>query len=76
MKGKDVELLSLITFWLGEEVGQEDLMVLADLVVCLHGGDEVTRNHLRALMDELVKGMLLCAPESQISRKISTAFLN
>ncbi len=46
------------SFRLGEEVGEQLLVVIANLVVAVCRGDEVARNHLGALMDELVEGML------------------
>ncbi len=46
------------SFRLGEEVGKQLLVVIANLVVAVGRGDEVARNHLGALVDELVEGML------------------
>ena len=43
---------------LGEEVGHELGMMVAQLVVTVHGADEVGRDELRALMDELIEGVL------------------
>ena len=45
-------------FGLSKEVGKELLVVIADLVVAVCRGDEVARNHLGALVDELVEGVL------------------
>ena len=45
-------------FGLGKEVGEELLVMVADLVVAVCRGDEVARNHLGALVDELVEGVL------------------
>jgi len=46
------------SFRLGKEVGEQLLVVIANLVVAVGRGDEVARNHLGALMDELVEGVL------------------
>ncbi len=43
---------------LGEEVGHEDVLVDIDLVRRVHHADEVGGDELRALMDELVVGVL------------------
>ena len=57
------------SFRLSEEVGEQLLVVIANLVVAVGRGDEVTRNHLGALVDELVEGMLAVrtrfAPENR-----------
>ena len=45
-------------FGLGKEVGEQLLVVIANLVVAVGRGDEVARNHLGALMDQLVEGVL------------------
>ncbi len=45
-------------FGLGKEVGEQLLVVVADLVVAVGRGDEVARNHLGALVDQLVEGVL------------------
>ena len=46
------------SFRLSEEVGEQLLVVIANLVVAVGRGDEVARNHLGALVDELVEGVL------------------
>ena len=46
------------SFRLSEEVGEQLLVVIANLVVAVCRGDEVARNHLGALVDELVEGVL------------------
>ena len=46
------------SFRLCEEVGEQLLVVIANLVVAVCRGDEVARNHLGALVDELVEGVL------------------
>src|SRR5262249_11408775 len=43
---------------LGEEVGKEDGVMMPDRVVSFYGGNEVARDKLRALMDELIEGVL------------------
>ena len=45
-------------FGLCKEVGEELLVVIANLVVAVGRGDEVARNHLGALVDQLVEGVL------------------
>ena len=45
-------------FGLGKEVGEQLLVVIANLVVAVGRGDEVARNHLGALVDQLVEGVL------------------
>ena len=45
-------------FRLSKEVREELLVMIADLVVAVCRGDEVTRNHLGALVNELVEGVL------------------
>ena len=45
-------------FGLCKEVAEQLLVVVADLVVAVCRGDEVARNHLGALVDELVEGVL------------------
>ena len=45
-------------FGLCKEVGKQLLVMIADLVVAVGRGDEVARNHLGALVDELVEGVL------------------
>ena len=45
-------------FGLCKEVGEQLLEVVAHLVVAVGRGDEVARNHLGALVDELVEGVL------------------
>ena len=45
-------------FGLCKEVGEQLLVMVADLVVAVCRGDEVARNHLGALVDELVEGVL------------------
>ncbi|KAI3477404.1 hypothetical protein L1887_60923 [Cichorium endivia] len=41
-----------------EEVGEEDLVVLAERVLGLDGGDKVAGDELGALVDELIEGVL------------------
>ena len=45
-------------FGLRKEVAEQLLVVIANLVVAVCRGDEVARNHLGALVDELVEGVL------------------
>ena len=45
-------------FGLCKEVGEELLVVIANRVVAVGRSDEVARNHLGALVDELVEGVL------------------
>ena len=45
-------------FGLCKEVAEQLLVMVADLVVAVGRGDEVARNHLGALVDELVEGVL------------------
>ena len=58
-------------FRLGKEVGEQLLVMVADLVVAVGRGDEVARNHLGALVDQLVEGVLAVrtrfAPEDRAS---------
>ena len=58
-------------FGLCKEVGKELLVMVADLVVAVGRGDEIARNHLGALVDQLVEGMLAVrarfAPEDRAS---------
>ena len=58
-------------FGLCKEVGEQLLVMVADLVVAVGRGDEVARNHLGALVDELVEGVLAVrtrfAPEDRTS---------
>lgn len=45
-------------FGLCKEVGEQLLVMVAHLVVAVGRGDEVARNHLGALVDQLVEGVL------------------
>ena len=45
-------------FGLSKEVGEELLVMVTDLVVAVGRSDEVARNHLGALVDQLVEGVL------------------
>ena len=58
-------------FGLCKEVGEQLLVVIANLVVAVGRGDEVARNHLGALVDQLVEGVLAVrtrfAPEDRAS---------
>ena len=58
-------------FGLCKEVREEFLVMVADLVVAVGRGDEVARNHLGALVDQLVEGVLAVrtrfAPEDRTS---------
>src|SRR5262245_10144081 len=45
-------------FSLGEEVGEQDGVMMPDRVVRFYGSNEVAWNQLRALMDELIEGVL------------------
>ena len=45
-------------FGLCKEVGEQLLVVIANRVVAVCRGDEVARNHLGALVDQLVEGVL------------------
>ena len=45
-------------FGLGKEVGKQLLVMVTDLVEAVGRGDEVARNHLGALVDQLVEGVL------------------
>ena len=58
-------------FGLCKEVREQLLVMVADLVVAVGRGDEVARNHLGALMDQLVEGVLAVrtrfAPEDRTS---------
>lgn len=58
-------------FGLGEEVREELLVMVAELVVAVGRGDEVARNHLGALVNKLVEGVLAVrtrfAPEDRAS---------
>lgn len=47
---------------LSKEVGQQDAVVVPELVLSLDGGQEITRDQLGSLVDELVKGVLLPIP--------------
>ena len=58
-------------FGLCKEVAEELLVMVADLVVAVGRGDEVARNHLGALVDQLVESVLAVrtrfAPEDRAS---------
>src|SRR5216683_7902789 len=43
---------------LGEEVGEQDRMMMPNRVVSFYGGNEVARNEFGALVDELIEGVL------------------
>lgn len=43
---------------LSKEVGEEDLVVVAERVLSLDGSQKVTRDHFGSLVDELVESML------------------
>ena len=43
---------------LGEDVGQEHVVVAAERIERLSKGDEVTRNEPGSLMDQLIEGVL------------------
>ena len=47
-------------FGLSQEVGQQDLVMqtASDWIVGVNGGDEIARNELRSLMNQLVECML------------------
>src|SRR3954447_4441453 len=49
-------------FRLGEEVGEQDRMVLANRVLRLDRGEEIGRNDARPLVDKLIEGVLSVGP--------------
>ena len=49
-------------FGLGEEVGQQDVVVPADRVVAADRSDEVARDEPGSLVEELIEGMLAIRP--------------
>ena len=49
---------------LGEDIGQQHVVMLAERVQGPAEGDEVAGNEPRALMDQLIEGMLAVGPGS------------